>query len=393
MKLKNGLFVLLIILLISCDEEFSVPSTPPLPEKDEAGTLSLNLEIFLDRLGLEEGENIQTVELEGSDPNVKIYWSWYDPDDPATNLTIDPNGGEPWDDSIKIEFINTQEENGHPYTKTDDNGYTRVQYKIIYKTQTKQTFPGDNFQIIAVKGSPDGADSSISSPVYIMKRIWIEYDHFNAHPDYGWESDITHYWDIEGDLRNLLHEEGYSKNRDVYIRLIRFVDIDECKLIDTDHGQEWFCEPYEYTPILWDQDNESLPEACQPYADILIDSTIDNGARVNYVHLIGSTRVTNIYGEEIDVLGTAKIRSWNIAGFSFIFTIQAIWRDTLARSSLIYITLHELGHQIGPLLDVSQQEHTDDCVMNPYRVGHPDSEDPHYGVKCVRRIRNDTGRL
>jgi|GEM_PF-6234193 hypothetical protein len=384
MGLKNGLFVFLIIFSISCREEFEVPSTPRLPEKNEAGILSLNSEIFLDRRGLEEGGTIQTVKLEGSAPNIKIYWSWYDPDDPATNLTIDPNGGEPWDDSIKIEFINTQEENGHPYTETDENGYTQVQYRIIYKAQRRKTFPGDNFQIIAVKGSPDGVDSSISKPVYVMKRIWIEYDHFASHPEYGWEADITHYWDIQGDLTKLLHEhrKEYSGNRDVYIRLMRFVDIDEN-----------IYEPYEYTAILWDQENESLPEACQPYADVLIDSIVDNGASVNYVHLIGATHVTNIYGEEVDILGTAKIRSWNTAGFSFIFTIQAIWRDALPISSLIYITLHEIGHQIGPLLDTEEQEHTYDCVMNDYDPYDPRSTDPHYGVKCVKRIRNDIGRL
>lgn len=146
---------------MSCKkEEMNIPPQPPLPEKDEAGVINVESYVPTDILAIQENQHIQNISLTGGPANTKIYWSWYDPDDPATNGDIDPYSVAGEDDSISIQFLDVYEENGNYYTITDEQGNTNLRYKIIWKDAWK-TFPGDNFQIIGVAGSPNGEDSSI----------------------------------------------------------------------------------------------------------------------------------------------------------------------------------------------------------------------------------------
>lgn len=285
--------------------------------------------------------------------NEIVKWSYIDPDDPADDIeNVDPNGPAGNDNG----YLGTGEEYlpaGPPKffdkygfeTNTsviDTNGISLIYFEPS-PSEYGWHHPGDNFIIKAIV-----RDSAVwSDIIYAWKRIKIEYDYMVS-----------------------------GKIKDISFNMCANTFSGKCFA-----GEEidWNRNPYMYfnanLSIYLKIDNENLPDEIINASNV--DSVIyflkkyrnlqDTAAGSPYpVYLLGAYIDENYWGPRLGVAVVRKITSEEVWG-SIVFVekinLRYSFLSEAKRDTMIgFVLTHELGHQIGYILD--DDPHLHPCIFS-----------------------------
>lgn len=279
-----------------------------------------------------------------------VYWSVIDPDDPADDITIDPNGGGIDDNLGGVELSETP-------TLTDVDGKTEV--KLIAKRDNEGKWHGgDNYQVIAYKGSWTGP-SVESEIISLWKRMHIEYDH---------------QWDNEPLMQAMQNAYGRDPYTDEGIDVEK---ANKCAYIEVvNHDVDEAGEPLAELSMLFD------PWVAQDYADNCYQHR-----QTWTVHLMGICMFHDHNQQPLNYGGWANLAtgydSWAYVCVTRITEMG--YGEDMQRK----VPVHEIGHYSAELSDAQNnpEDHNDPtCVMNSGDIG---ADDPHFCPKCVVKLRTD----
>jgi len=186
-KIKKFSLILISLLLLTACTRIKVDPDVPL---EGVGRLSIHgKRYYVDRVGINMVEHRVNLYIEGAEPGSRVYWSLIDPDDPATDGTIDWNGFDGDDNEGKTsEFRGSvYYEGDEAYSITNDWGQAECYFYIepadVFGDRESYV-TGDNFKVRATKDSPDGDVYTESEIFSVWKKIRnIEYDWMVTPPE------------------------------------------------------------------------------------------------------------------------------------------------------------------------------------------------------------------
>jgi hypothetical protein len=309
--------------------------------------------------------------------NRKVYWYLLDPDDPADNITVDPNGSLPNDnvlrgrllscqhaviDSLSDTLVSTQLDSGYP---------ARTSIRLAVPPQVQDSFyGGDDFMLKVKLGSQTSTDVMVSTRMMVWKMMRAEVD--CCEPD-----SIDFVIEILDSLYELVRHPltGATYMGGNW-------DPDRCLYVDS-RRQDIKDNFYNWVPyhIVVDTSGDDPVTAFATYFCKYVNYLND----YVYVHIAGDADWTPRWGPY--PMGFATLGP----GFSVVFAETAmarLWRkDTTAPDWQLYtgvykVIMHEMGHQF------MAREHcgTFDCIMRGETLSYPDV-DPHFCPGCVHWAR------
>lgn len=378
---KFSLFLVGLLLLMACDEKKS-PEDVKGPVS-QAGGLYTRRRYYVDREGITNDENKVNPYIVEGEVGSRIYWSLIDPDDPANDNTIDPNGPDGDDnEGKKSDFYGSgvYYEGSAAYSTINEDGYTECYFDIEPDEiigDAKFYMAGDNFQVKATKDSPSGSVYSQSVTFSVWKKIRkIEYDWMATPPEATEYEDtdiFSKYPGLFRDLQTFFSDET-KPNR------LTYVEIDDNALIDISDPEDLFySEPREWSTLPLDE------------VLIAIDSYKDNE---NYVYIFSMVALLDEEYNVAPVTGmSAPMTARGEDGFSVVFWGKIKWDaedfGLNEYNCVRKVLIHELGHQLVNLEDYDDfpGNHTDNnCIMRQGLEGGL-INDFHFCSRCVVNFR------
>jgi|GEM_PF-6617992 len=288
--------------------------------------------------------------------NTKIYWHFSDIDDPADDVTIDPNGPDGDDNFGRSKFIEFNDYGinywaGWVYTELIEEGITGI--SLLAERDDYLYHTGDNWTVTIKVESPEG-DSFTTPIITLIKRLLVEYDYA---PGNG---------------------IGISA-RDNIDRILAFYR-------DSERHPD-SCVWLELATDYFLEDESDLPDSVPRYHTGNEDSAyldLKNFASQHHhdskkmLHLLSICYAPGDLPDPLWIWGLSNKRD-SVPKFCYIF--QGNILDEKIRAAT---PVHELGHQVANLID------NDPECTDPYCLMQGGFDPPFYCSSCIRKIRDNT---